>query len=399
MWDDTPIMRFPRASGLKGALYLFCYLLGPAANAQFKEIGPPPFSAAVARQRIGALLDKVDPSNRQQTLDSLNALTPWFRNILDEELIAGWQRDNRERLTLVVEPLADLSVAAAVVEFSWRKRTEATLDPDYAPMLGHLMARYPESGNAFLSDLLGPAPPELSLQEAETVCRILLDMPDVGTWHQSALQILPRYRSTAERLLRLDRQGDDQEKSYRSQIWMAELRGETPGLANQASVPRRRGAVIPVPNDRSNPTLFPPPSDEPPRATVDRRPDPIASNRPVPLPSPAPSTAPAQPLPGAAPVTAPPATGPPARAASLPAPPPAYNGAMSGTLECRGGPVPQNAEYVFRNLPPLKMRLDYDQRVWEARLTQGENQTQRLILRNKSSGPQKLCVVHWSIVP
>jgi hypothetical protein len=29
----------------------------------------------------------------------------------------------------------------------------------------------------------------------------------------------------------------------------------------------------------------------------------------------------------------------------------------------------------------------------------GEGQTQRLIVRNKSSGPQKRCVVHWSVIP
>jgi hypothetical protein len=78
---------------------------------------------------------------------------------------------------------------------------------------------------------------------------------------------------------------------------------------------------------------------------------------------------------------------------------PPYNGAKSGTLECSGGPVPQNAEYVFRNLPLVKMQLDYDTKTWDARLAPGEGQTQRLIVRNKSSGPQKRCVVHWSVSP
>jgi hypothetical protein len=72
---------------------------------------------------------------------------------------------------------------------------------------------------------------------------------------------------------------------------------------------------------------------------------------------------------------------------------------MSGTLECTGAPVPQNAEYAFRNLPPVDMQLDYDKKIWDARLVPGENQTQRLILKNKSAGPQKKCVVHWSVVP
>ena len=156
------MVRFPRAAGLRAPLFLLFCVFGPAANAQFKEIGPPPFSPAVAHQRIRTLLDNVEPANRQQTIDTLNGLTPWFRNILDEELIAGWQRDGRERLTLVMEPLADARVAAEVVEFSWRKRTDATLNPAYAPMLGHLMARYPESGKTFLADLLGPVPPAFS---------------------------------------------------------------------------------------------------------------------------------------------------------------------------------------------------------------------------------------------
>lgn len=46
-------------------------------------------------------------------IDSLNALTPWFRNILEEKLIVGWRRDTRERLTLVMEPLANEPVAVA----------------------------------------------------------------------------------------------------------------------------------------------------------------------------------------------------------------------------------------------------------------------------------------------
>jgi len=364
-------------------LYLFFCTFGPAANAQFKEIGPPPFSPAVAHQRIRTLLDKIEPANRQQTIDTLNGWVPWFRTVLDEELIAAWQRDGRERLTLVMEPLADARVADGVVESSWRKRTDATFNVAFAPMLGHLMARYPDSGKVFLSDLLGPVP-ELSQPQVETVCRILIDMPDLGNWNQSALRILPRYRATAEGLLIEDRQGNDQEKSYRAQIWLAQLRGETPGSRNRPSLAGRRAAVSPAPDDGGGPSVHPPPAAESPRSTVDQRPAPTAANRPVqPPPSVAPNPAPVQPPP----------------AAPIPAAPQPYNGAMSGTLECNGGPVPQNAEYVFRNLPLLKIQLDYDKKVWEARLTPGENQTQRLILKNKSSGPQKRCVVHWSVVP
>jgi hypothetical protein len=336
-------------------VFFYCILSCPAAKAQFKEIGPAPFSPAVAQQKIRTLLEKADQENRQQTIDSINALTPWFRNVLDEELIAGWKGGNRDRLTLVLEPLADTRVAVAVVEFSWRKRTDAVFNPGYASVLGSLMARYPESGSLFLSDLLAPAPPQLSPQEAETVCRILLDMPDIGTWHQSALRILPRYRSTAERLLSQDGQADDQEKRYRAQIWTAELGGQTPGFANQASISRKQsGSVNRAPDAGSGPVLYPPP--------------------------------PATPLPTQ-------------RVPQRQAAPLSYNGPMSGNLECTGSPIPQNAEYVFRNLPPFKLQLDYDQRIWEGRLAPGENQTQRLILKNKSSGPQKRCVVHWSILP
>jgi hypothetical protein len=345
--------RFLCASALIAALYFLCNTV-PAARAQFKEIGPAPFSPAVARQRIRTLLDQVEPPNRRETLDRLNGLTPWFRNILDEELIAGWKRDSRQRLTLVLEPLATEPVANGVVEFSWRQRSDATLNPEYAPLLEHLMTRYPRSGDAFLSDLLAPAPPQLSPLQVETVCRILIDMPDLGTWHQSALKILPHYRATAERLLAQDKQGGDQEKSYRAQLWMAELGGETSGsYEKHASLSHRPGPAPPsLTSSPSQQVTNPPPAPDPPRGTP------------------------------------------------LSAAPAAYsNGATSGTLECTGAPVPQNAEYVFRNLPPVRMQLDYDSRVWDARLAPGENQTQKLILRNKSSSPQKKCVVHWSAIP
>ncbi|HEY7388096.1 MAG TPA: hypothetical protein VH640_06280 [Bryobacteraceae bacterium] len=376
--------RLLRASALSVALYLFC---NSAARAQFKEIGPAPFSPAVARQRIRTLLDQVDSSNRQRTLDTLNGWTPWFRNVLDEELIAGWKRDTRQRVALVLEPLATEPVADGVVEFSWRQRTDATLNPEHAPLLEHLMTRYPRSGDVFLSDLLAPTPPELSPVQVETVCRILLDMPDLGTWHQSALQILPRYRATTERLLAQDKQNGDQEKSYRAQVWQAELRGETPGFSSQASLPHRRAtAAPPAPRNNNGPLLFPPPSASP-RSPAEQRSETIAVNRP---PAPSPSLA-VNPVP-------PPAPDPP-RSAPLPAAPAAYQGPRSGTLECTGAPVPQNAEYVFRNLPPVAIELDYDRKVWDARLVPAENHTQKLILKNKSSGPQKKCVVHWSAIP
>ena len=242
--------------------------LAPTANAQFKEVGPPPFSPTVARQKIRTSLEKIDPGNPQQTVDMLNGLVPWYRDILDEELIAGWQRDGRANLTQVIEPLADARVASAIVDYSWRQAPQATFNLTYAPMLGHLMARYPDSAKPFLADLLGPAANgqqtlNLSHAEAEAVCRILLDMPDIGTWKKSALQILPHYRLEAERLLAQDVQGDDREKSYRAQMWQRELGVAVPGTANQPQSPRARPAVsqppvttrAPAGNQNQAPTL------------------------------------------------------------------------------------------------------------------------------------------------
>jgi hypothetical protein len=332
---------------------------GMAANAQFKEVGPPPFSQTVARQKIGTLLESVDSSDRQQTIDTLTGLLVWYRDILDEELISGWKKDERARLTPLLDALADARVASAIVEFSWRQQREATFNLTYAPIFGTLMLRFPDSAKPFLDDLLGPAAPELSQPEAETVCRILLDMPEIGTWKQNALQILPHYRKTAENLLVQDLHGSDQEKSYRAQLWLADLKSDAGGAASGGN-PRRaagnRTSVAVAPRYGSDP----------------------ASERALPTSAPA-----------RAPLSAPPA----------PSSPLPYDGPKSGTLECSGGPIPQNAEYVFRNLPPAKIHLDYDAAKWDARLAPGEGQTQRLILRNKSSGPQKRCVVRWSVIP
>lgn len=349
----------------------FAILLVPAARAQFKEIGPPPFSKAVAHQRMRALLDRVEPGNRQQTIDQLNSLVPWFRDVLDDELISAWQRDGRDRLLLVMEPMSDPPVAAAVVAFSWHSRADSTFNPTYAPMLAHLMARYPESSREFVSELQGPAPPQLGPLQEEAVCRILIDMPDIGNWSRNALEILPRYRATAERLLEQDRQGSDEDKRYRAHMLLAQLRGERTG-ATEAPTVRRRTAVSSGPHDTSGPILRPPPE--------------AVSARPAAPPEPPVHLA------------DPPRTDPPPPATAAIAPQ-VYNGPMSGTLECTGNPVPQNAEYVFRNLPLLKLQLDYDRKIWEARLTPADNQSQRLILRNKSSGAQRRCVVHWSVVP
>jgi hypothetical protein len=126
-----------------------------------------------------------------------------------------------------------MRVATAIVESSWRQQRPAAFNLTYAPMLGDLMARYPDSADPFLHDLLGPAAaggpmPDLSQPEADAVCRILLDMPDTGKWKTAALQILPHYRQAAQNLLLQDLNGNDREKGYRAQIWLAELKLNVP---------------------------------------------------------------------------------------------------------------------------------------------------------------------------
>jgi len=344
-------------------------------RAQFKEVGPAPYSQAVARQKIRTLLDKTDPRNPQPAIDALFALVPWYRDILDQELIAGWQKDSRATIQPLMGQLADAAVAKAIVEYSWRQAPQATFNLTNAAMLGQLMARYPDSAQPFRDDLLGKTP-ALPDPVAEAVCRILMDMPDLGTWKKDALQILPHYRPVVDRLIAEDMRGDDREKNWRAQMWRRELNGDEPGTAGRQSVPRRPAVSQPATTlaDRT-----PPPSSSNGRPTL-RRVD----------PQPAPQSVPASPpqlAPAPAPVPAP------------AAPPSLYAGAKSGTLQCGGGSVPQNAEYVFKNLPRGNLQLDYDSKVWDARLAPGEGQTQKLILRNISSGPQKRCTVHWSVTP
>ena len=362
-------------------LWLAAFLLcGISARAQFKEVGPAPYPPAVARQKVRTLLEKADPGNPQPTVDALFALVPWYRDILDQELIAGWRQESRGNLAPLIAPLADAAVAAAIVEYSWRQAPQTAFTPAYAPMLGQLMARYPDSSRPFLADLLGP-PPALSNSVTEAACRILLDMPDLGTWHKDALHILPHYRQVTERLLAQDLQSGDRERGYRAQIWRSELQGDEPGVANQPSQ-RRRLAVNPP--SVSRPAV----SDRMPAAAQSQPPAPAgpridSEGRPTLAraeSSPPPSMDAGTPSPA-------------------PAPPPSlFAGAKSGTLKCSGPPTPQNAEYVFRNLPRGNMQLDYDTKNWEARLVP-EGQTQKLILTNRSSGPRKRCTVRWSVSP
>ena len=353
---------------------------GIIANAQFTVVGPAPFSEPVARQKIRTLLEKVDSGNRQQTLDTLNGWAVWYRNLIDDELIAAWKKDTRANLTEVMGPLADARVAAAVVEFSWRQQPEAALDPAYAPMLGDLMERFADSGKPFRDDLLtaaaaGQAVP-LSQSGAETVCRILIDMPDLGTWRRDTVRILPYYRPVAEALLTRNLNGSDQEKSYRAEMLLRELGWNAHDTGTDSPNSRRTlSRAQPPPLDRRRAVSAPDAAAPGPSTTGASAPAAAAPVSSAPTVRPAPSAPTPVPLPAA----------------------PAATAATSGVLSCNGVAIPQNAEYIFRSLPPGKLQLNYDTKTWEARLMPGEGQTQKLILKNKGPGPQKRCVVHWSI--
>jgi hypothetical protein len=205
-------------------------------------------------------------------------------------------------------------------------------------------------------------------------------MPDSGryagprNWKKDALQILPRYPEATRKLLTADEHGPDPEKSYSAHVWLLDLKMEAPAIAAAPPAARRNPAPAPRAAADSGPT-----NAEPGPAPPTRR---LAVNDPS-----TPVESHAQP-----PHTAPSAFPAPADALH-------YSGAKSGTFESSGSAIPQNAEYVFRNVPPVKLQLDYDTRIWEARLVPGEGQKQKLLVRNKSSGPQKRCVVHWTVAP
>ena len=212
-------------------------LIFSTCDAQFKETPPAPYPEAVARGQISTLLQQVDQGNSEQTIRALSGLLTWYRDIIDEGLISAWESDRRPALPETIRSLADPRVASTIVEFSWRKQRGATFNLTYAPMLGDLMARYPESANPFLMDLLGSGALSLDLspQEEEAVCRILLDMPDSGTWRARALQILPTYRNATDSLLNRDLLGGDTEKSTAARFWLADLRAARDGIKSPAT--------------------------------------------------------------------------------------------------------------------------------------------------------------------
>jgi hypothetical protein len=333
-------------------------------SAQFKETPPAPYSPAVAHQKIRTLLTTGDPDNHQPTAETLSGLLVWYRDIVDDELIAAWRGDQREKVPALMPLYADSRVASAIVEFSWRQQRAATFNLTYAPMLGDLMARYPNSADPFIRDLTGPAAaagqmPDLSPSEADAVCRILLDMPDTGDWKKIAHQVLPQYRSAAQSLLIQDLRGNDREKSYRAQLWMAKLGMNVPGVTSEEDDQHRK--LIPRTSAVAGSG---PVGSQMPTDTFWGRPHIVEQ--------------------------------PSALLRSSDAPPTAPN---SGTLKCSGDPVPPNAEYVFPGMPMGNLQLDLDGRPWDARLVPGRGQTQDLILTNRSSSPQKRCSVRWRVVP
>ena len=349
------------------------FVLSITLTAQFKELGPAPFPPAAAHQKIRHSLETVTPDNRKQTIATLSNLASWYRDILDEELIASWKASTRASLPEVIEALADAPVASSVVEFSWRERGKGAFIPAYAPMLGHLMARYSKSAEPFLEDLLGSSasgPRQLSPPEAETLCRILLDMPDLGNWRKDTLQILPAYRQTAEKLLLQDTRGTDQEKADAARIWLLDLKWIAP-VTESRRQSRPRNPTPPAPTVAAS---------APPRMHVDQPLPPVAETKP-PQAQAVPPIAPVAPVSRPAPTTH------------------TYAGEKSGVFESTGGPIPGNSEYVFRNVPLVQMKLDFDTKIWDARLAPSENNMQRIIVRNKSASPQKRCIVHWSVVP
>jgi len=324
-----------RRPGLLAAAIAFAAV---PAHAQFKEIKAAPFSAATARQKIRAQLDMANPDNRTQVVNTISAWLDWYRDVLDEELIARWKTDSRANLPLVIAPLADARVAREIVLFSWRTDPQDAFVPDYAAMLGDLMERYPDSSKPFLDDLNASPAPQLSQPVAQTMCRILLDMPDIGAWRKNALQILPRYRAVVDPILKQDLVQPDQEKAYRAQRWRMSLGLDPPPTVTSRKLSPRPGLAS---GDSQRPHI------------VGAQADTMSANT--------------------------------------------YTGPTSGTFESTGGPIPQNGEYVFPNIPPVKLLLDFDTKHWEARLAPGEGQTQVLVLRNIGKGPQKKCVVHWTI--
>ena len=96
------------------------------------------------------------------------------------------------------------------------------------------MFRYPESAKPMLDDMLGSQGPALSQAEAEALCQILIEMPDVGNWKESARRILPRYPAAVKSVLAREVSGSDKEKVLRAEQWQDDLQ------TNGGAVERRK---------------------------------------------------------------------------------------------------------------------------------------------------------------
>jgi hypothetical protein len=182
-------------------------------------------------------IEKVNASNLQQIINSLSRLSAWYRDVLDEELIAAWKKDGRSNLPDLVKSFADAPLATAIVDFSWRQQRSATFMPDYEPMLEMLIGHYGDSAKPVFDDLLGSIaagrPLELSPPEAETLCRILLNLPDIRDFRANALRILPHYIQVTKRLLDSDLASEDRETRYRASRWIADLPNVDSALGRQ----------------------------------------------------------------------------------------------------------------------------------------------------------------------
>jgi hypothetical protein len=78
--------------------------------------------------------------------------------------------------------------------------------------------------------------------------------------------------------------------------------------------------------------------------------------------------------------------------------PPLYTGPSAGTFTCNGTPIVQNGEVVFEGLPPGRIQVIHDTSIWEARVRPDDNNTQKLILRNRRPGTQRRCTVTWRLL-
>src|ERR1700730_16827195 len=63
------LRRCVTGSGVRSFVLLAAAMMAPA---QFKPVGPAPYSPTVAHQKIRALLEAIDPNNRQKTIATLS---------------------------------------------------------------------------------------------------------------------------------------------------------------------------------------------------------------------------------------------------------------------------------------------------------------------------------------